>query len=165
MFVRMRTRTPIVPGRPKSVDIGSIATIPEPVDERADTLFRRRDEAEVLGRLDCSVLRYRGPGNGQPRRARFRRRWHGSAASRAVVPAVESGRTGRRRCAGRSRRPRDPMTTARPTRSKLPTVVSLLAIVLVAAVVGAASLVARYADTHVALAGHLRRTRPGGESR
>jgi hypothetical protein len=44
-----------------------------------------------------------------------------------------------------------PTTILRQTRSKLPTVVSVLAIALVASVVGVASLVARYADTQVAL--------------
>ncbi len=41
-------------------------------------------------------------------------------------------------------------TSARPIQSMRPTVISLLAIALVAAVVVGASLVARYADTHVA---------------
>ena len=70
------------PGSAKSVDIAQIG-ICEPVD---DLLLRLAIE---------QALRYRGPGNGQPRRARLRHGWYGSAAPRTVLRAVEFGRTGR----------------------------------------------------------------------
>lgn len=129
MFVRMRTRTPIVPGHSKSVDRAA-GGISEPVDnpQSCATVVRVMDSPDELDSGPDGM----GP---LPRGPSFLP-W--TPARRADVgPAVPPP-------AAR------PMTTAHPMHSKRATVVSLLAIVLVAVVVGAASLVARYADTHIA---------------